>query len=330
MFGDDLEKAHKALRAMLREIEALPAAFARGAVDAFRAAAVEGQLGFDGTAKVLEGLDLSSFVSGSEDLPLGAGEEWQRLWRLWKSEADTVDEQCFLWLAWRAHRFSEPGFVKEVALPLFRHLDLNSDSFVSLKDKSREQQKTDLLQLLLYHAPREAGKEPAVSLQSFLAWMCDAQDLAAMRKASAIRPVECLLRFDRGVIFLRPLDVHACVHEELQPPVQKIVEDAKTATQEARQAAEEARKAKEELFAQAAPKLEAPAPANSTPGPEAAPAARRLNEAMIEEATEEPVKMQTADHIEEAPVFSPAPREKSRETRRKVASPKRIHISVTD
>ncbi|CAJ1346025.1 unnamed protein product, partial [Effrenium voratum] len=176
MLGDDLEKAHKALRAMLREIEALPAAFARGAVDAFRAAAVEGQLGFDGTAKVLEGLDLSSFVSGSEDLPLGAGEEWQRLWRLWKSEADTVDEQCFLWLAWRAHRFSEPGFVKEVALPLFRHLDLNSDSFVSLKeleaalaeDKSREQQKTDLLQLLLYHAPREAGKEPAVSLQSFL------------------------------------------------------------------------------------------------------------------------------------------------------------------
>lgn len=51
----------------------------------------------------------------------------------------------------------------------------------------------------------------ALSFPSFLAWVCDAQDQAAIRRASVQAPIDCAVRFEGGVSFLRPLDVGACV-----------------------------------------------------------------------------------------------------------------------
>eukprot|EP00439_Symbiodinium_sp_Y106_P033816 s4754_g4.t1 len=53
--------------------------------------------------------------------------------RLW-SENRSANEQCFLFIAWRAHRFSEPSFVKEIAMPLFQILDHDSDHLITAEE----------------------------------------------------------------------------------------------------------------------------------------------------------------------------------------------------
>jgi len=262
------DKAKLALNAILQNIQALEVSFATKVLKAFReAAGEEAELGFDAAAKVLCSLDLSSFVEGGSEtgLPLGSGEEWRRLWRLWKSEAHTVDEQLFLFLAWRGQRFCEQSFVKDIAYPLFLALDLDSDSKVSWADLQslfrqgdtgvwstgeEAERNIDLMQLLDYHAAKDEAaenKDPKRSLgfPSFLAWICDAQDTAAIRGAAQSRPLECVLRFDKWVVFMRPQDLGACVdpreEEEFdavmgESPQQMALKAAKDALQEARSA----------------------------------------------------------------------------------------------
>ena len=74
----------------------LQISFAGHALKAFREAAREGQLDREATGKALAALGLQGFVQGGDamGLPLGQGEEWQRLWRLWSKESH-VDEQLF-------------------------------------------------------------------------------------------------------------------------------------------------------------------------------------------------------------------------------------------
>ncbi|CAL1134218.1 unnamed protein product [Cladocopium goreaui] len=218
-------------------------------------------------ATVLRSLELAAFVDGGSDagLPLGNGEEWRRLWRLWKSEADTVDEQLFLFLAWRGHRYCDHSFVKDIAHELFMALDLDGDAGVSWADlqtlfrqgdtgawaSSEEAERNiDLMQLLDYHAIKdeaEGSKDPqrSIGFPSFLAWICDAQDTAAIRRAASGRPMECVLRFDRWVPFMRPQDLCACVDPKEEEdfdavlgesPQELALKAAKAALQEARHA----------------------------------------------------------------------------------------------
>lgn len=332
------DKAKLALNAILQNIQVLKMSFARKVLNAFRDVAGEqGELGFDAATKVLRSLELAAFVDGGSDagLPLGNGEEWRRLWRLWKSEADTVDEQLFLFLAWRGHRYCDHSFVKDIAHELFMALDLDGDAGVSWADlqtlfrqgdtgawaSSEEAERNiDLMQLLDYHAIKdeaEGSKDPqrSIGFPSFLAWICDAQDTAAIRRAASGRPMECVLRFDRWVPFMRPQDLGACVDPKEEEdfdavlgesPQELALKAAKAALQEARHAkqlADAAQQAVTELvrsqpgtpsaqeekpsFGMAPPKAPAaPAATSSTAAPTETPVTPRrpLVQSMIEEA----------------------------------------------
>eukprot|EP00435_Cladocopium_sp_Y103_P042100 s337_g11.t1 len=299
-----------------------------------------GELGFDAATKVLRSLQLAAFVDGGSDagLPLGNGEEWRRLWRLWKSEADTVDKQLFLFLAWRGHRYCDHSFVKEIAHELFMALDLDGDAGVSWADlqtlfrqgdtgawtSSEEAERNiDLMQLLDYHAVKdeaEGNKDPhrSIGFPSFLAWICDAQDTAAIRRAASGRPMECVLRFDRWVAFMRPQDLGACVDPKEEEdfdavlgesPQELALKAAKAALQEARDAKQLADAAQQAVTELARSQPGTPSAQEENPSfglapPKAAPAAPAAT-ASTAAPTETPVTPRrplVQSMIEEAPI----------------------------
>ncbi|CAE6919537.1 unnamed protein product [Symbiodinium sp. CCMP2592] len=238
--------AGAAFRAILQNIQALELSFATKAVECFRSAG-EGQLNYDKTMQALGTLELTDFLGEMREAQgtaareantgvlLGSGSEYRRLWTLW-SENQSANEQCFLFIAWRAHRFSEPSFVKEIAMPLFQILDHNSDQLITAEEleeaiMSEDPQKqlteearadakklrSELKELLLYHCDAAAPNgSKGVDFPAFLAFICDAQDKCAMRRYTSKGPVECMARYHKGVVFLRPVNVAECAQPQEQ------------------------------------------------------------------------------------------------------------------
>lgn len=275
--------AGAAFRAILQNIQALELSFATKAVECFRNAG-EGQLNYDKTMQALGTLDLTDFLGEMREgqgtaagevnpgVLLGSGSEYRRLWTLW-SENRCADEQCFLFIAWRAHRFSEPSFVKEIAMPLFQILDHNGDQLITAEEleeaiMSEDPQKqlteearadakklrSELKELLLYHCDAAAPNESkGVDFPAFLAFICDAQDKCAMRRYTSKGPVECMARYHKGVVFLRPVNVAECAQpqeqEELEElmssPAVEALREARASQARAEAALKEARTAKE-------------------------------------------------------------------------------------
>lgn len=303
--------AGAAFRAILQNIQALELSFATKAVECFRNAG-EGQLNYDKTMQALGTLDLTDFLGEMREgqgtaagevnpgVLLGSGSEYRRLWTLW-SENRCADEQCFLFIAWRAHRFSEPSFVKEIAMPLFQILDHNGDQLITAEEleeaiMSEDPQKqlteearadakklrSELKELLLYHCDAAAPNESkGVDFPAFLAFICDAQDKCAMRRYTSKGPVECMARYHKGVVFLRPVNVAECAQPQEQEELEELMSSpavealrearasqarAEAALKEARtakEAAEEAKKAVAQLATQDERRLERSAPSSS-------------------------------------------------------------------
>eukprot|EP00439_Symbiodinium_sp_Y106_P026856 s4754_g3.t1 len=55
-----------------------------------------------------------------------------------------------------------------------------------------------------------------VDFPAFLAFICDAQDKCAMRRYTSKGPVECMARYHKGVVFLRPVNVAECAQPQEQ------------------------------------------------------------------------------------------------------------------
>eukprot|EP00931_Biecheleriopsis_adriatica_P051527 TRINITY_DN2989_c0_g1_i2.p1 TRINITY_DN2989_c0_g1~~TRINITY_DN2989_c0_g1_i2.p1 ORF type:complete len:1139 (-),score=330.95 TRINITY_DN2989_c0_g1_i2:173-3589(-) len=274
-----------ALRAVLQNIQALELQFALRVLEAFRqkseeASDSQSELGFDDSMDVLGDLGLEAYVDGGSslsiapDISLGEGEESKRQWRLWKNSHGKVDEQSFLWMAWRGQRFGDSAFLAEIIWPVFKALDVDRDHRVCSEDianalqgseskgkevsTNSEKLQVELLELLRYHATNSAeGAEvdPAyhVDFASFVALILDAQDKLAMHRFSAMRPVPCLVCSDNGMLFVRPQEISACAPSIDQEALEKACAKSRGsfAVVAAKEAANAARKAMAELQAAA-------------------------------------------------------------------------------
>eukprot|EP00930_Biecheleria_cincta_P019279 TRINITY_DN1475_c0_g1_i1.p1 TRINITY_DN1475_c0_g1~~TRINITY_DN1475_c0_g1_i1.p1 ORF type:complete len:1717 (-),score=474.76 TRINITY_DN1475_c0_g1_i1:121-5271(-) len=256
-----------ALRAVLRNIQALEKEFALQALAIFQEflAGEEDELNIDDTCEALCELGLSAYVDGGEvgdggAVNIGDGEEARRQLRLWsKSNANstvfTTDEQCFLWIAWRGRRFVDSA---DLLWPVFRALDADTDGAIGLTDIERclqaaakpvttftsprttprkdgpepdkvafdanadaDKFRAELYELLAYHAGSE-GSKALISFAQFIAMICDAQDKFALHRLSLTRPAALMMRYDRGVLFMRPEEVSCFA----KPGDQEVIDQA--------------------------------------------------------------------------------------------------------
>jgi len=209
-----------ALRALLRNIQTLDEDFAANASRMFRKAAGDApgaRLGFEESLTALRSLDLEAFVDGGgAEGPggtLGDGDDARRQLRLWSGlgeEFGVTDERCFVWIAWRGRRFVDAA---GMLWPLFAALDEDKDGWLTqanigaavASDKKHNaadlsELRADVMELFNYHA----GQAQEIDFAGFVSLVCDVQDRFVLGRLGA-SPLQCVLRRERGVTFLRPV-----------------------------------------------------------------------------------------------------------------------------
>lgn len=244
-----------ALRAVLRNIQALRKDYALRALDIFQSFLAEDHedLSLEDTCEALRELGLSAYVDDDEsDDGEKVSAEANRQLRLWSSSDTsnsifTTDEQCFVWLAWRGQRYVESA---NLLWPIFRALDANADGAVNMQDiepclqaastpisgylvttpvysprgrtanGDTEKLTAVLNELVAYHSGSEPN-DALISFPQFIAVVCDAQDKFALHRLSLIRPAALVMRYDRGVPFLRPEEMSCFARPEDQEAIQQ-------------------------------------------------------------------------------------------------------------